>query len=244
MNRPIIGLTTYGRNERDFANEYYAEFYFIPTDYVDAVRRAGGVPVLLPPGELHWQCWLELTDGVIIIGGSDIHPARYGGDAQHPRLTRLDTERDESEIKLVQRLVCDASQPLFCICRGMQVLNVALGGTLHEHLPEVVGKDIHRSQDGYWAQQPLTANANSRLAHIMRTRHVTATSGHHQAIKEVAAGLEVVARADDDIIEALQVADHPWALAVQWHPEKTAAFDPTQQALFDQFVEAARQGKS
>lgn len=240
MNQPIIGLTTYGRNERDLATEYYDEFFFIPADYVDAVRRAGGVPVLLPPGETNWERWLDATNGIIVIGGSDIHPQEYGGDSNHPKLTRLDVERDESEIKLTRRLMDDADKPTLYICRGMQVLNVALGGTLYEHVPDIVEDDIHRNEAGFWADQPLSADANSKVARVMGTTEVTTTSGHHQAIKDVAAGLDVTARAKDGIIEALEASNHPWAVAVQWHPEKTAHIDPTQQALFDQLVEAAR----
>ena len=241
MTQPIIGITTYGRNERDLANQYYSEFFFVPADYVDAVRRAGGVPMLLPPGETNWQRWLDVTDGIIVTGGSDIHPARYGGNAEHPNLTIHDLQRDETEIALVQELVTDVHKPTLYICLGAQVLNVALGGTLHEHVPDVVGEDIHRSPEGFWANQPLRAEPGSQLAQVMGATEVTTTSGHHQAIKEVAVGLKVVAEAADGIIEALQVSEHPWALAVQWHPEKTAAFDPTQQALFDQLVQAARQ---
>ena len=240
MNPPIIGLTTYGRHERDLATEHYDEYYFIPAEYVDAVRRADGVPVLLPPGENNWQRWIDATDGLIVIGGSDISPERYGGNAQHPSLTKLDPMRDETELALAKELANNPDTPALYICRGMQVLNVALDGTLYEHIPDIIETDIHRNESGFWASQPLTADPESQLAQTMGAAEVTTTSGHHQAIKDVAAGLTVVAQAADGIIEALQVTDHPWALAVQWHPEKTAATDPTQQALFDQLVEAAR----
>ena len=238
---PIIGLTTYGRHERDLANEYYEEFFLIPADYVDAVRRAGGVPILLPPGETDWQRWLDITDGIILTGGSDIHPARYGGDSKHPKLTGHDLIRDESEFTLVRELVSNPAMPFLCICRGAQVLNVALGGTLYEDMADAVEVDIHRGDDGFWTDQPLTVDPDSQLAQVMGTSEVTAISGHHQAIREVAPALEVVAEAADGIIEALQVSGHPWALAVQWHPERTAATDPTQQRLFDQLVEAAKE---
>ena len=237
--KPIIGLTTCGRNERPLKNEYYDDFYYIPADYVDAVRRAGGVPILLPPGESDWQRWLDATDGVIVIGGADVNPARYGGNTEHPNLTSLDLERDESELALVKLLVDTPEQPMLCVCRGMQVLNVAMGGTLHEHIPDMVEEDIHRSEEGYWAVQPL--KAEGQLADVMGSAEVATYSGHHQAVKDVATGLEVVAEADDGVIEALRVADHPWALAVQWHPEKSAGTDPTQQRIFDQLVEQARQ---
>lgn len=239
IKRPIIGLTMYGRGERYIRYGYYDEYYFIPADYVTAVRRAGGVPMLLPPGERNWQRWLDVTDGIIVIGGADVNPEQYGGDAAHPNLTELDSERDESEIRLVQELVEIEQQPFLAICRGMQVLNVAMGGTLYEHIPDTLAEDIHRGDGGKgWAVQPLTATG--KMAEVMGSAEVTTYSGHHQAVKQVADGLDVVATAADGIIEALQVSDHPWAFAVQWHPEKSAESDPTQQRLFDELVAQAR----
>ncbi len=240
---PIIGLTMYGRGERFIRYDYYDEFYFIPADYVAAVRRAGGVPLLLPPGETNWQRWLDVTDGIIVIGGADVSPEHYGGNNNHPNLTELDAERDASEIRLVQELVEHEQQPFLAICRGMQVLNVALGGTLHEHVADTLPEDIHRGAGGQgWAIQPLTATG--LMADVMGSADVTTYSGHHQAVKRVADGLAVVATAADGIIEALQVSDHPWAFAVQWHPEKSAENDPTQQRLFDELVAQARRSMS
>ena len=240
MNAPIIGLTTYGRHERDLANEYYDKFFLVPADYVDAVRRAGGVPILLPPGETNWQRWIEITDGIVVTGGSDIDPRRYGGNPDHPNLTRIDVERDETELSLTKALAAEQSKPTLYICRGMQVLNVAMGGTLTEHIPDIMDDDIHRNDAGYWEDQPLSVESDSQLAAVMGATEVTTTSGHHQAVKAVGERLNVVARAADGIIEALQLSDHPWALAVQWHPEKTAHIDSTQQALFDELVATAR----
>ncbi len=243
MENPIIGLTTYGRNERYINYPYYDEFYFIPADYVDAVRRAGGVPMLLPPGETNWQRWLDVTDGIIVIGGCDVSPSEYAGNVEHPELTVIDAERDASELALVRELVGETQQPFLAICRGMQVVNVALGGTLHEHVSDVIELDIHRNpeNDG-WAIQPL--KASGQTAEVMDSADVSTYSGHHQAVKDVADGLAVEGVADDGVIEALRVSNHPWALAVQWHPEKSAETDPTQQRLFDQLVEQARKNNS
>ena len=239
QTHPIIGLTTYGRHERKGDSTFYDGYFFIPADYVDAVRRAGGVPLLLPPGETNWQRWLDVTDGIIIIGGSDLDPATYGGNVAHPKLSTTDPERDASELTLVRELLDEKEQPFLAICRGIQVLNVAMGGTLHEHLPDAVGYDIpHRGKRG-WGVELI--KVNGQVAEVMGSAEVNTRASHHQAIKNIADGLEILAQADDGIIEACQVSDHPWALAVQWHPEKSAGDDPAQQRLFDELVEQARQ---
>lgn len=243
MKKPIIGLTTYGRDEsRHIQSKYYDGYFHVPVDYVDAIRRAGGVPVLLPPGEADWERWLDVVDGVVISGGADIMPSRYGGNIEHPQLTELDGERDGSEIALVQRLAEEKERPMLCICRGMQVFNVALGGTLYEHVPDQWPDDIHRGDDGGWAMQVVQVASGSKLAEVMGSEEVTTFSGHHQAVKQVAAEAEVIAKAPDGLVEALTMKGHPWLLAVQWHPEKSAGEDVTQQRLFDELVREARGG--
>ncbi|MGB0386652.1 MAG: gamma-glutamyl-gamma-aminobutyrate hydrolase family protein [Ardenticatenaceae bacterium] len=239
--RPIIGLTTYGQNEGATAiqSRHYDEFYYIPAKYVAAVRRAGGVPVLLPPGEMALNEWLDLVDGVVLIGGVDVDPEQYGGDAQNPSLTGLDAERDQTEMGLIELVIERGDRPTLCICRGLQVMNVALGGTLHEHLPDVLSEDIHRSESGGWTVQPVDVAPDSLLAQAMQTQQVSTYSGHHQGIKRLAKGVRVTATAPDGIIEAIEHEQHPWLVAVQWHPEMSAHHDPTQQRLFDALVAAA-----
>lgn len=237
---PIIGLTTYGRDELDIKTIHYDKHFALPTEYVDAVRRAGGIPVLLPPGEAHWDELLARLDGVIITGGSDVYPQEYGGDTAHPNLTKFDRERDASELTAIKKLVADGEKPVLGICRGMQTLNIALGGTLHEHIPDIT-TDIHRGADGGWAVQGVDTNANSALTQIMGSDHVETVSGHHQALKQLGENLEVVAQAPDGIIEAVAHTQHPWMMGVQWHPEVSAADDPSQQHIFDAFVQAARE---
>ncbi len=244
MTAPVIGLTTYGRHENDFHTTHYSEWFAIPTLYVDAVRRAGGVPVLLPPGEEKWDVVLETVDAVILIGGGDIHPHNYGGDGNHPRLNHIDEERDAGELALLDLLVQRKQLPALCICRGMQVANVALGGTLHEHVPDVVEEDIHRGPDKAWTVQPVRANADSRVAAVMGETDVATYSGHHQALKSLAEGLQVTATAEDGIIEAVELPAHRWFICVQWHPEMSAAQDVTQQRLFDALVAAAAMKKT
>ena len=238
--KPIIGITTYGRNEVPIDSRYYDAYYAVPAAYVDAVRRAGGVAVLLAPGEVDWTHALAALDGLVITGGADIEPARYGGDNEHPDLTRLAPDRDASDFALLQTLLDRVDAPTLCICRGMQVLNVALGGSMHEHIPDVQPVDIHRGDDDGWTVQPLTALADSKVATAMQAQQVATFSGHHQAVKKVAADLRVTATAPDGIIEALEHTAHPWLVGVQWHPECSAHEDETQQRLFDALVEKAK----
>lgn len=239
---PIIGITTSGRNEKVVDSAYYAEYYTMPHLYVDAVRRAGGIPILLPPGETQIAEIVAMVDGIIFSGGGDIMPDTYGGDENHPSLIRQDAERDRFELDLIKYMVSTKDTPALCICRGMQVLNVALGGTMVEHLPDVIDNDIHRNHEGFWTVHDVEIIKESKLASIVKTNVVQTYSGHHQAIKTIGDGLVITAKAGDDIVEGLEVVDHPWMLGVQWHPEKSANTDSTQQALFDALVQIARQG--
>ena len=240
MTAPIIGLTTYGRNEIDLQTTHYSEWFAIPTFYVDAVRRAGGFPILLPPGETAWESVLDILDGVILIGGCDIHPDNYNGRSTHPALGKIDPERDASELALIETVMNKIQLPTLCICRGLQVANVAAGGTLHEDIPDVVEEDIHRGSDKGWTVQAVEARAGSLVAETMGTREIATYSGHHQAVKDLGQGLRATAAAADGIIEAVEKEDHPWLIGVQWHPEVTAQGDPSQQRLFDGLIDAAR----
>ncbi len=226
----IIGITSYARDESDH--------FRLPATYIEAVRRAGGIPLLLPPGEPYYAQLLDLLDGVILSGGGDIEPALYGGQ-KHETIYMINSERDSSEIDLARKVV-DLRLPILNICRGAQVLNVALGGTLIEDLPAEVGQDIlHRMRPNGPTPHSVTVKPESRLAQIMGQSEVTTASWHHQAVRQLAPGLEVVAQASDGTIEAFEMPGHPWLIAVQWHPELTAPDDPSQQRLFDVLVEMA-----
>ncbi len=227
---PLIGLTTYHRNGEDK--------FDLKADYIEAVRRAGGIPLLMPPGESRREEVLEGLDGLVLTGGGDISPDVYGGE-HHPSIYMVDDERDTSELALARRVV-DMGLPTLGICRGAQVLNVALGGTLIEHLPDVVGDEVaHRVPPLNPTSHAVTVQPGSRLANTVVELEFTCASWHHQGLREVAPGLEVVAHAPDGTIEAVELPNHPWLIAVQWHPELTAADDPTQQRLFDTLAEAA-----
>lgn len=231
--RPLIGITTHGRDQRGR--------FRVDARYVDAVRRAGGVPLLLPPGESELEPLVALLDGLVLTGGGDVDPAHYGG-TPHAEIDEVDPERDTTELALA-RAADRSGLPTFGVCRGAQVLNVALGGTLVEHLPDEVGDEVsHRPEPGAHAfeRHAVEIEPGSRLAAILDTARCAPPSWHHQAVRTLAPGLEVVARSPDAAVEAFEKPGHPWLLGVQWHPEVTAAIDPVQQRLFDALVAAAR----
>lgn len=208
---------------------------FAPEAYLRALDRAGVRSLLLPPPlDDRPEELLDLAAGLLVIGGGDVNPARYGHET-HPRTYGVDDERDEAELALV-RAALDRGIPTLAVCRGLQVLNVACGGSLVQHLPDQAGLLDHGSPVGDGpAPHEVTAEAGSRLAKVCGERIERCTSHHHQAVDRVGDGLAVVARSADGVIEALEPAGDAsgWLLAVQWHPEATAADDPIQQSLFD-----------
>ncbi len=231
MPAPLIGITTYGRNE--------AGRFCLPGAYVDAVRRARGVPVLLPPNEPDLERLLDCLDGIIFSGGGDIHPARYGGET-HPEMYMVDSERDAFELSLAQMILASTDLPVLGICRGSQILNVASGGTLVPHLSEQGDVRVrHREAQLTPAEHPVRIEPDSRLARILGRTDITVKSWHHQAVRRVAPGWRVVAWAADGVAEALEHTDHGWAFAVQWHPELSPE-DPGQQKIFQALVQAGR----
>jgi len=231
MNLPIIGLSTYGIAHSDGFN--------IPAAYVQAILRAAGMPLLLPTGAVNRvDLWLEKIQGLVLIGGGDIDPARYDA-AHHDTIYNLDADRDACEFALARgALACRL--PLLAICRGMQVVNVLLGGTLHRHLPEIFGEKVaHRLPPRETARHPVDIEADAHIVQAMGDTRVNTVSWHHQAVDRLGEGLRPVAWAEDGVIEALEQASNPNLLAVQWHPELSAAEDPAQQGLFDRLVTLA-----
>ena len=228
---PLIGLTTYGRSNDNR--------YALPADYLDAVRRAGGIPVLVAPGEPRWEALLAEVDGFILTGGGDIDPGHYGG-RRHETNYGIDLERDALELAIARQVI-EARLPTLGICRGAQVLNVAEGGTLIEHIPEEHGESVlHRAPPREPVPHRIRVDQESMLADSLGQPECEATSGHHQSPRQAGRRLKVSATAADGVIEALEMPDHPWLIAVQWHPEITAASDPLQQRLFDALVSVAR----
>lgn len=238
---PLIGITCYGRHETQVESRHYDAHYTLPALYVDAVRRAGGTPVIVPPVDTDWDGLIARLDGFIIAGGADIDPMHYDGNTNHPDLTDLAPDRDIAELGLVKALMQHGKRPTLLICRGMQVANIVAGGTMTEHIPDIRTPDIHRDDTGGWTVQPVAVEQGTALAKAMAAMQVETYSGHHQAVAKVGQDLVVNAVAPDGIIEGLELPGHPFFLAVQWHPEMSAANDATQQNLFGALVEAAAQ---
>jgi gamma-glutamyl-gamma-aminobutyrate hydrolase PuuD len=228
---PLIGLTTYVETARWGAWEQPAAL--LPDQYVQAVREGGGVAVLLPPEPGAGASVLERLDGLVLTGGPDVDPARYGQEA-HTESGVPRVGRDEWELELC-RLALAGDVPLLAICRGAQVLNVARGGTLHQHLPEEVGHTGHRPAPGTMGRTDVRLDANSAVGRALGAC-VTVHCSHHQALDRIGAGIEVVGTAEDGTVEAVEVPDRRFAVGVQWHPED----DPTDRRIFVALVDAAR----
>ncbi len=228
--RPSIGITTRARNSEGR--------FELSATYVEAVRRAGGYPVLLPPGETDPEECFEFLDGIVMTGGPDVDPKLYGGK-DHPELYGVDAERDACEIALARAIV-EQDKPALCICRGMQVLNVALGGTLVEHIPDEFGNDVSHRGDDRYEHHDVIIEPLSRLAKIVGATKISTPSWHHQAVRLPAKGFVAVAKSSDGVIESIEHPDHPMLVAVQWHPEHTAAKDAHQRALFAALIASLR----
>jgi putative glutamine amidotransferase len=233
--RPLIGVTTY--LERAQTGVWDVPAAFLPKVYFDAVTRAGGIVVLLPPQPADRaiaERVMEGLDGLILTGGKDVDPARYGQEP-HPATDAPRPERDEWEEQLL-RVALERELPFFGICRGLQVLNVALGGTLHQHLPDVVGDNRYNAGSGIFTENQVRLEAGTRLASTLAGHEtLSVLSYHHQAIDRLADGLVVSARADDGIVQAVELSSPQFAIAVQWHPEESAE----DLRLFGALVQAA-----
>ncbi len=229
-NNPLIGLTTSGRGKDGR--------FKLPSEYVEAVRRAGGVPVLVPPAAPSADFWLDRFNGMIFTGGGDFDPARYGGQS-HAAIAGVDAERDAFEFDLISK-VLSRRMPVLAICRGMQILNVALGGDLHAHLADRSGARIqHIAEPLNPCRHSVDISPRSCLHSYIAADRIEVASRHHQGIDRLGKGLLAVAWAEDGLVEAVELENYPSLIAVQWHPELTAAKDPVGQRLFDAFVRMA-----
>lgn len=239
---PLIGVTTY--LERAQTGVWDVPASFLPKVYLDAVTDAGGIAMLLPPQPVSPEIArrvLGALDGLIVSGGADVDPARYG-QSPHPRTGAPRTDRDAWEDALLTEAIA-AELPFLGICRGAQLLNVALGGTLVQHLPDVVGTERYQPGPAVFGEGEVTIERGSRLAALVggeATPALPVHFYHHQALDEVADGLTVTARSADGVIEAVELETVPFGLAVQWHPEENTA----DRRLFAGLVEAARTYRS
>ncbi len=244
--QPIVGITCGGIQP---AHSHHPPRVGQNQTYVHALIRAGAAPVLLPnvvDQEL-LRVLYESLDGLLLSGGGDIDPARYG-ESIHEKCGRIDAERDEAELTLARWAVEDG-KPLLAICRGIQILNVALGGSLYQDIQAQIPDSLEHT---WYPEHPrqhrshaIAVSPGTRLAQILEVASISVNSLHHQALKDLAPPLTVSARASDQVVEAVELSSfsqghHPFALGVQWHPEDLAPDDLRQQGLFDALVESCK----
>lgn len=227
--KPVIGITTY--LTRAAWGAWDLDAALVPADYVHAVERAGGTPLLVPPGA-DTEATLDVVDGIVFSGGSDLDPELYGAEA-HAETNGIVRERDDFELALM-RAALERDLPVLAICRGSQVLNVALGGGIEQHVPDRVGTDVHKQVAGVFAEHDVEVLPETRLASLLGDRH-DVKSHHHQGFAELGTGLREAARAPDGTVEALEDPTRRFTLGVLWHPE--AGED---RALFEALVSEAR----
>jgi putative glutamine amidotransferase len=231
--KPIIGIGsdlhhTPGKRDRAFAY----------TSYVESLRQAGAVPVIIPPQPENAPVIVAGLDGILLAGGDDCDPNVYGED-RHETVEPMDPRRQDNDLTLA-RLARQRGIPTLGICLGMQMMNVAAGGSLIQDIPSAVESDIeHVSVPEDRARHDVFVDPATRLASILGNRELNVNSSHHQAIREVGAGLQVTAHAPDGIIEGLEDPKHPFYIGVQWHPEDMKG-EGSAAAIFGAFIEAAR----
>jgi len=233
MIAPVIGLTCY--RTPGTMTIYDGELASLPAQYLDSVTRAGGVGVLLPPQPLSADTARDIIgrlDGLLLTGGADIDPSRYGEELS-PRHEGFEATRDASEDALLTAAL-EADMPVLGICRGAQMMNVHLGGTIHQHLPDVVGHDRYRKPGLSFTPEEMTITPGSLLARALGgDLTVRGPVQHHQAINQVADGLQVSARGFDGVVQGVEHPGHRFCLAVQWHPEEDVSDDRLVAALID-----------
>jgi putative glutamine amidotransferase len=212
--RPVIGITTY--LTRAAFGVWDLDAALVPAAYVRSIARAGGVPLLVPPGAAAEET-LDAVDGLIFSGGSDLDPELYG-DEPHAETVAVMRERDDFELELM-RAALARDLPLLAICRGSQVLNVALGGDLEQHVPDRVGTNAHKQTPGVFAEHEVDVFDGTKLASIVGAR-TEVKSHHHQGYGELGTGLHEAARAPDGTVEALEDPNRRFTLGVLWHPEE------------------------
>ena len=229
MGKPVVGITTYVTPAK--WSYWEVEAALVPAAYVQAVERAGGRPLLIPPSDGGVEETLDAVDGLIFSGGADLDPTLYGQEP-HAETFGIHEDRDRSELALLEGAL-ERDMPVLAICRGSQVLNVARGGDLVQHLPDVVGDEKHKHTPGTFADHDVTLEEGTKLASVLGDR-APVKSHHHQGFGRVGEGLRVAALAEDGTVEAVEDPSHRFALGVLWHPE--AGED---MKLFEGLVEAA-----
>ncbi|MCK6079804.1 gamma-glutamyl-gamma-aminobutyrate hydrolase family protein [Microbacterium sp. EYE_5] len=220
--RPVIGLTTY--LERAVQGVWDVRASFLPQQYFDAVTASGGVAVLLPPqpsAKAAAEVVLDGLDGLILTGGLDVQPELYGAP-RNPLTDPARADRDEWELALLAG-ARERGIPVFGICRGLQLINVAYGGTLHQHLPEALGTERYKIGGGVFAENTVEVDADTKLAGLIGAGPYGVHSYHHQGVDRLGEGLVVTARTDDGLVQAFETPGDDYLVAVQWHPEENSA---------------------
>ena len=228
--RPIIGITTYAEQARFGSWDVPAAI--IPWSYVAGVERAGGRALLVPPSHDGVDETLDALDGILFSGGSDLEPSLYGAEA-HPETTGTRPERDRAELALMEAALA-RDLPMLAVCRGLEILNVARGGDLVQHLPDVVGDDKHKQEAGVFADHDVEIEEDTRLGTLLGQR-APVKSHHHQSPARIGDDLVVSAHAPDGTIEGLEDPSQRFAVAVLWHPE-----EGEDAALFEELVAEAQ----
>ncbi|HNY84143.1 MAG TPA: gamma-glutamyl-gamma-aminobutyrate hydrolase family protein [Anaerolineaceae bacterium] len=237
MRKPLIAISAAHQSRKGRVPDYEAN-----ETYIKAVLSAGGLPVVLPTNipEADWLQLIDAFGGFLYCGGGDVNPERYGAQLP-PNSYGIHAERDHFELGML-RLILEADKPLLCICRGLQVLNVGLGGTLigdiAAELPEADRHDWYPSFARDKLVHTVTIKPGSKLERITGRGSLRTNSLHHQAVKKVGDGLVVTARAADGVIEAAELPDKRFVMGVQWHPEHLQD-DPAMRSLFENFIKAA-----
>jgi len=228
---PLVGITTYVTQAR--WSYWDVEAALIPSDYVNAVERAGARPLLVPPITGGVAETLDALDGILFTGGSDIDPELYDAEA-HPETFGIHRQRDDAELALL-RGALERDLPVLGICRGIQVLNVGLGGDLHQHLPDVVEHNGHKNDPpGQFLEHTVQITPNTKLARTLGEQ-TTVKSHHHQGLRRLGSGLVEAAHAEDGAVEAIEAPGRRFTIGVLWHPEVG-----TDDSIFEAFVEEAR----
>lgn len=234
MNKPLIGIASdveHVEGQRDRAFTYLT--------YVESLRRAGAIPVLIPPQPENASAIVEELDGILLAGGEDCDPTLYG-EERHPRVTDLMDERRQTNDLTLAQVARQRGIPTLGICLGLQVMNVAGGGTLVQDIDSAIDTEIrHASKPEDRARHDIMVEQGTKLASIVPAVELNVNSSHHQAIGRVAEGLRVTAHAPDGVVEGLEDPRHPFYVGVQWHPEDMAG-EGSASTLFGAFVEAAR----
>jgi putative glutamine amidotransferase len=239
--KPVIGITPSPIRQNSSAGNL--ERYAIAACYVNAVLAAGGIPVVLPLQEGNADALLDIVDGLIFSGGADVDPAAFGDTTVHPKTYDIHPLRDRFELDLISRAI-ERNTPTFCICRGIQILNVACGGTLYQDVPDQFHSPLnHRQQEtghrNHEASHEVEVGSASLLARSYAAATVQVNSYHHQAVRDVAPPLVVSGRSEDGLIEAVELPDRSFVLGVQWHPEMMFEANPEHLRPFTELIAAA-----